>query len=215
MSNEINGPVPSQVRQLRLLVEANDFDDVVHFYRDVLELPEQVAFQREGEARVVIPEAGRATLELANPAQRRMIDQIEVRHDTVTRIRVAFEVDDTATVATELAAAGATEVAPRPRHHGARSTPGWMDLPACNSPFSRNSSHWPSQRTGPGSARPQYATPAERGRCAYVVVADQREVASHDLAVVAVCADHAQCCPISFRVRYSVGSKATGPYSSA
>jgi hypothetical protein len=88
-----------------------------------------VAFQREGEARVVIPEAGRATLELANPAQRRMIDQIEVRHDTVTRIRVAFEVDDTATVATELAAAGATEVAP-PTETRWRSLDPRLDGPA-------------------------------------------------------------------------------------
>jgi hypothetical protein len=102
-------------------------------------------------------------------------------------------VDDAATVARELAAAGATEVAPPTETPWRSLDPGWMDLPACNSPSSRNSSQWPSQRTGPGSARPLYATPAERGRCAYVVVADQRKVASHDLAVVAVCADHAQC----------------------
>jgi predicted enzyme related to lactoylglutathione lyase len=100
------------VRQLRLVVEAEDFEAAVHFYRDVLGLPEQAAFRGEGEARVVILEAGRATLELANPAQRRFIDRVEVGHDTGTRVRVAFEVDDAAETTRALTAAGATEVAP-------------------------------------------------------------------------------------------------------
>ncbi|WP_028927612.1 VOC family protein [Pseudonocardia acaciae] len=112
MSDEIDRPAVARVRQLRLVVEAEDFDAAVRFYRDVLGLPEQAAFQSEGDARVVILEAGRATLELANPAQRRITDQIEVGHDTGTRIRVAFEVDDATTATRELTAAGATEVAP-------------------------------------------------------------------------------------------------------
>jgi catechol 2,3-dioxygenase-like lactoylglutathione lyase family enzyme len=57
------------VRQLRLVVEAEDYEQAVSFYRDVLGLPEEAAYQGEGGARVTILDAGRATLELANPAQ--------------------------------------------------------------------------------------------------------------------------------------------------
>jgi uncharacterized glyoxalase superfamily protein PhnB len=100
------------VRQLRLVVEAADHDHAVHFFRDVLGLSEQAAFEGEGDARVIILDAGRATLEIANPAQRRMIDDVEVGHDTDVRIRVAFEVDDVDTLTTALVDAGAEQVAP-------------------------------------------------------------------------------------------------------
>ncbi|MEM9566431.1 MAG: VOC family protein [Actinomycetota bacterium] len=100
-----------RVRQLRLVVEAEDFERAVAFYRDVLGLPEHAAFEGDGDARVVILDAGRATLELANPAQKRMIDEVEAGGQASHRIRVAFEVDDTATVTDELTAAGADLVA--------------------------------------------------------------------------------------------------------
>ena len=61
-----------------MIVEAEDYDEAVAFYRDVLGLSEQAAFQGDGDARVAILEAGRATLEIANPAQKRMIDEVEV-----------------------------------------------------------------------------------------------------------------------------------------
>ena len=67
-----------RVLQLRVVVEAEDFDTALRFYRDVLGLTEQAAFQGDGDARVAILDAGRATLELANPAQKRMIDDVEV-----------------------------------------------------------------------------------------------------------------------------------------
>jgi len=101
----------SPVRQLRLVVEAEDFEEAVTFYRDVLGLPEQTAFQGEGEARVVILEAGRATLELANPAQKAMIDQTEAGGAVSPRIKVAFEVDDTRRITAALVAAGGRLVA--------------------------------------------------------------------------------------------------------
>ncbi|MBY8874945.1 VOC family protein [Micromonospora sp. PLK6-60] len=100
------------VRQLRLVVEAEDYDAAVRFFRDVLGLPEQAAFSGGDGARVVILDAGRATLELANPAQKRMIDEVEVGRQVAPRIRVAFEVDDATTVTGRLVEAGATEVAP-------------------------------------------------------------------------------------------------------
>ncbi|BCJ62118.1 VOC family protein [Micromonospora endophytica] len=100
------------VRQLRLVVEADDYEAAVAFYRDVLGLPEQAAFSSGDEARVVILDAGRATLEIANPAQKRMIDDVEVGRQVAPRLRVAFEVEDTAGTTDRLVAAGATQVAP-------------------------------------------------------------------------------------------------------
>jgi predicted enzyme related to lactoylglutathione lyase len=104
-----------RVRQLRLVVEAEDFAAAVAFYRDVLGLPEQEAYEGDGGARVVILDAGRATLEIANPEQKRMIDEVEVGRPVAPRIRVAFEVDDAVARTAEAVAAGAEEVAPPTR----------------------------------------------------------------------------------------------------
>ncbi|MFG3701068.1 VOC family protein [Micromonospora sp. NPDC047620] len=103
---------PPAVRQLRLVVEAEDYEAAVVFFRDALGLPEQAAFAGEGDARVVILDAGRATLEIANPAQKRMIDEVEVGRQVAPKIRVAFEVDDSRSATRRLVFAGATEIAP-------------------------------------------------------------------------------------------------------
>lgn len=99
-------------RQLRLVVEAADYEEAVRFYRDVLGLPEQAAFQGDDDARVVILDAGRATLEIANPAQKRMIDDVEVGRQVAPAVRVAFEVDDAVATTGALADAGADVLAP-------------------------------------------------------------------------------------------------------
>ncbi|MFI7128166.1 VOC family protein [Nonomuraea sp. NPDC050153] len=100
------------VRQLRLVVEAEDYEAALAFYRDVLGLPEQAAFSGDDGARVAILDAGRATLEIANPAQKKMIDDVEVGRQVAPKLRVAFEVDDARGTTERLVAAGATEVAP-------------------------------------------------------------------------------------------------------
>ncbi|WP_203138597.1 VOC family protein [Microbacterium sp. JZ31] len=97
--------------QLRVVVEAEDYDAALRFYRDVLGLPEQESYHGDGDARVSILDAGRATLELSNPAQVRMIDRVETDGDRSERMRLAFEVDDTAATTDVLAAAGATVTA--------------------------------------------------------------------------------------------------------
>jgi predicted enzyme related to lactoylglutathione lyase len=102
---------PSTVLQMRLVVEAEDYDEAVRFYRDVLGLPEQAAFEGDGDARVAILEAGRATLEIANPAQKRMIDEVEVGRPVAPKIRVAFEVADSVSTTDALVAAGAELIA--------------------------------------------------------------------------------------------------------
>ncbi len=100
-----------RVLQMRLVVEANDYDEAVRFFRDVLGLREEEAFSGPGEARVAILDAGRATLEIANPAQKRMIDEVEVGRPVAPRLRVAFEVADSPAVTDALVAAGAELIA--------------------------------------------------------------------------------------------------------
>jgi predicted enzyme related to lactoylglutathione lyase len=96
---------------MRLVVEADDFEEAVRFYRDVLGLPEEVAIESEGGARVAILQAGRATLEIANPAQKRMIDQVEVGRPVAPKLRVAFEVADSGVTTQRLVDAGAELIA--------------------------------------------------------------------------------------------------------
>lgn len=118
-----------RVLQLRLVVETDDYEEAVAFYRDVLGLPEQEAYETEGGARVVILGAGRATLELANPAQKQMIDEVEVGRQVAPRLRVAFEVEDSAAATEQLVGAGATVVAP-PTETPWRSLNSRLDAPA-------------------------------------------------------------------------------------
>ena len=117
------------VIQMRLVVEAEDYEQAVRFYRDVLGLPEQAAFEGAGDARVAILEAGRATLELANPAQKRMIDDVEIGRQGSPRIRVAFEVADSAATTDDLVAAGAELIA-APRETPRRSLNSRLAAPA-------------------------------------------------------------------------------------
>ena len=111
----------SPVREMRLVVTPPDFDEAVRFYRDVLGLPERASFASP-DGQVVILEAGRATLEIADPAQAEFIDRVEVGRRVAGHIRV-FEVADSAETSHRLAANGATMLAE------ATLTP-WQDLNA-------------------------------------------------------------------------------------
>jgi len=117
------------VLQLRVVVEASDFEGALAFYRDALGLPEEAAFEGPGDARVAILDAGRATLEIANPEQKRMIDQVEVGRPVAPHIRLAFEVADTSAATDDLVAAGADLVAP-PTETPWRSLNARLDAPA-------------------------------------------------------------------------------------
>lgn len=119
-------PVAAQgdVRQLRLVVTAPDFDEALAFYRDVVGMPQSEAYEADGGARVAILDAGRATLELSNPAQVTFIDRVETDGDAPSeRLRVALEVDDAAAAVPRLTAAGAAVEA------SVRQTP-WRSLNA-------------------------------------------------------------------------------------
>ncbi|WP_020122285.1 VOC family protein [Streptomyces canus] len=102
--------VPPAVRELRLVVTAEDYDEALRFYRDVLGLPQRAAFSSP-DGRVTILEAGRATLELTDPNHAAFIDEVEVGRRVAGHIRVAFEVDDSTATTARLAEAGAEVVA--------------------------------------------------------------------------------------------------------
>jgi lactoylglutathione lyase len=108
---DVDRPV---VHQLRLVVTAADYDEAIHFYRDVLGLPEEAAFSSP-DGRVAILDAGRATLELADPGHAAFVDEVEVGRRVAGHIRIAFEVDDSTAATERLAAAGATLLAPPTR----------------------------------------------------------------------------------------------------
>ena len=121
-------PKPA-VRQLRLVVEAEDYEAALVFYRDVLGLQEQAAYEGAGDARVAILDAGHATLEIANPAQVKMIDGIEADGRPSARLRIAFEVEDSASATRDLVNAGARLVA-EPRETPWRSLNSRLEGPA-------------------------------------------------------------------------------------
>ena len=107
----MNGTSKGRVLQMRLVVEADDFEEAVAFYRDVLGATEELVVEGEGGERVIILDVGRATLEFSNPAQVAMLDQVEVGRRVAPRLRVAFEVADAATVTRELVEGGADLIA--------------------------------------------------------------------------------------------------------
>jgi lactoylglutathione lyase len=99
------------VTELRLVVTAEDFDAAVHLYRDVLGLRPREAFSSR-DGRVVILEAGRATLELADQAHAEFVDEVEVGRRVAGHIRVALRVADVDVTTQRLQEAGAELVAP-------------------------------------------------------------------------------------------------------
>lgn len=101
-----------RVLQMRLVVEAADYDEAVRFYRDVLGAGEELQIHGDAGEKVTILDVGRATLEISNPVQVDMIDRVEVGRRVSPHLRVAFEVVDAASVTGELVDAGAELVAP-------------------------------------------------------------------------------------------------------
>ena len=100
-----------RVLQMRLVVETHDYDEALHFYRDVLGAEQELQIHGDDGEKVTILQVGRATLELSNPAQVDMIDRVEVGRRVSPRLRVAFEVADADGTTRELVDAGAELVA--------------------------------------------------------------------------------------------------------
>ena len=101
----------SNVAELRVALTVEDFDRAVAFYRDALGL-EQIADWSSATGRVVVLEAGRATLELFDAAQAESVDAIEAGRRVSGPVRLALRVADSGDMAERLVAAGAERVAP-------------------------------------------------------------------------------------------------------
>jgi len=99
------------VRELRFVLTVDDYDAALTFYRDVLGLDQQAAYDAPNGGRVTLLDAGRATVELADAAQADYIDEVEVGRRVAGRIRVAFEVTDAQGATRRLADAGAEVIA--------------------------------------------------------------------------------------------------------
>jgi catechol 2,3-dioxygenase-like lactoylglutathione lyase family enzyme len=100
-----------EVSELRVVLTVSDFDGALAFYRDALGL-EQLADWSSDGGRVVLLNAGRATLELFDEAQAETVDAIEAGRRVSGTVRIALEVPDSEATAQRLVAAGADEVAP-------------------------------------------------------------------------------------------------------
>jgi len=116
------------VRQLRLVVTAEDYDEALAFYRDVLGLEELEAYSSE-DGRVSILDAGRATFELTDPSHAAYIDDVEVGRRVAGHIRVALEVGSSEEVTRRLETAGAMVVA-EPRRTPWNSLNARLEAPA-------------------------------------------------------------------------------------
>ena len=100
----------ADVTELRVALTVENFDQALAFYRDALGL-EQVADWSSESGRVVVLDAGRATLELFDQAQAESVDAIEAGRRVSGTVRLALRVQDSGDVAKRLVAAGAERVA--------------------------------------------------------------------------------------------------------
>jgi lactoylglutathione lyase len=96
---------------LRVVLTVPDFDQAVGFYRDVLGLA-QLADWSGDDGRVILLDAGHATLELFDEHQAESVDRIEARRRVSGPVRLALEVDDLDETAQRLLAGGAEAEAP-------------------------------------------------------------------------------------------------------
>jgi lactoylglutathione lyase len=97
------------VKELRLALTVEDYEQALAFYRDTLGLPTIEAWSEQGH--VTLLDAGRATIELLDAQHAASVDSLEVGRRVAGAVRVALEVDDSAAVADALEAAGAERLA--------------------------------------------------------------------------------------------------------
>ena len=107
-----------QPSELRLVITVEDWPATVAFFRDALGLAQVADFSGD-TGRVLLLEAGRATIEIADAAGAAHIDDVEVGRRVAPALRVALAVPD-AGAATERAetAGGAVVAGPTPTPWG-------------------------------------------------------------------------------------------------
>ena len=96
--------------ELRVVLTVPDFDEAVAFYRDALGF-EQLADWSGEDGRVILLDAGRATIELFDGRQAESVDRIEAGQRVSGPVRLAVEVADLDATAERLVTAGAESMA--------------------------------------------------------------------------------------------------------
>jgi lactoylglutathione lyase len=99
------------IRELRLVVTSDDYEEAVAFYRDVLGMKEIDVWSSPDGGRGVLLDAGRATLELNDSKNAAFVDQAEVGRRVAGHIRLALEVDDSRAMTAAAVEGGATLIA--------------------------------------------------------------------------------------------------------
>lgn len=98
------------VSELRVVITVDDYDAAVALYRDTLGMT-QIADYSAPTGRVIVVDAGRATIEIADPQHAAYIDEVEVGRRVAGQIRIALEVADTRHATTAALDHGATLIA--------------------------------------------------------------------------------------------------------
>jgi catechol 2,3-dioxygenase-like lactoylglutathione lyase family enzyme len=96
--------------EMRVVLTVPDFDAAVAFYRDALGF-EQIADWSGEDGRVILLEAGKATIELFDERQAESVDRIEAGRRVSGPVRLAFAVTDLDSTAQRLLTAGAESMA--------------------------------------------------------------------------------------------------------
>jgi catechol 2,3-dioxygenase-like lactoylglutathione lyase family enzyme len=97
------------VKELRIALTVEDYDEALAFYRDALGLKLLDEWKTETSNGALL-DAGRATLEIFDEGQAAMVDDVEVGRRVSGTIRFALEVANSAAVAEELVRAGAQRI---------------------------------------------------------------------------------------------------------
>ena len=114
------GDLPSGIREVRVALTVDDFDEAKALYADALNLP-TVEEWDEPEGRGAIFAGGRATVEVVDSAQAELIDRIEAGERVSGPVRLALHVSDVEATAASLSERGAETLS------GPVSTP-WGDF---------------------------------------------------------------------------------------
>jgi lactoylglutathione lyase len=99
----------SPVRELRVALTVDDYQEALRFYRDALGLPVLEEWDEPAGSGAVLG-AGRATLEVLSTPQSELVDRIEVGERVAGPVRLALEVGDSEATGDALSAAGAERI---------------------------------------------------------------------------------------------------------
>ncbi len=95
------------IREVRITLTVESFEEAVQFYRDGLGLPVVDQWQTAEGRGIILALGPHTTLELFDAAQATLVDQLEVGKRVSGPVRLAFEVQDVEAEASALQQAGA------------------------------------------------------------------------------------------------------------